>query len=279
MNPVGKAIWFIETHFAEPISLDDVAAVSGVSRFHLCRAFGIATGQSVMGYSRARRLTRAAQALSAGAPDILAVALDAGYSSHEAFTRAFRDHFGQTPEMVRSQQNLVQLQPKLLEPIRMENATAHTLNPPRFEEAGPMLIAGLGMLCNDASSSGIPALWQRFVPHIGHVPGQLGRDTYGVICGGDDNGNREYICGVAVSDFAQLPADFSRVRLARHNYAVFLHTGHVSEIRATWNAIWNQWAPDSGKTIADAPEFEKYTQAFNPMTGMGGVEIWIPIES
>ena len=78
MNPVGKALWFIESHFAEEISLDDIARASCVSRFHLSRAFGLATGLPVMSYLRGRRLTQAAKILAGGAPDILAVALDAG---------------------------------------------------------------------------------------------------------------------------------------------------------------------------------------------------------
>src|SRR6201996_3822717 len=98
MNPAQKALWYIESHLATPLSLDDISDVAGVSRFHLVRAFAAATGLSVMRYVRARRLTEAARALAAGAPDILQVALDSDYGSHEAFTRAFRDHFGVTPE-------------------------------------------------------------------------------------------------------------------------------------------------------------------------------------
>src|SRR5271168_4403298 len=102
MSPAQKALWFIESHLAEPITLDEISAVAEVSRFHLVRAFGEATGFSVMRYVRARRLTEAARSLAAGAPDILSLALDADYGSHEAFTRAFRDQFGLTPETVRS---------------------------------------------------------------------------------------------------------------------------------------------------------------------------------
>src|SRR3569833_2165782 len=98
MNPVGKALWYIESHFSAQLSLEEIAEIGGVSRYHMTRAFGAATGQSVMRYVRARRLTEAARALSGGAPDILAVAIEAGYGSHEAFTRAFRDQFGMTPE-------------------------------------------------------------------------------------------------------------------------------------------------------------------------------------
>ena len=62
MNPVGKALWFIEAHLGGDASLADIAAASGVSRYQLLRAFGTATGRSVMRYVRARRLTEAARA-------------------------------------------------------------------------------------------------------------------------------------------------------------------------------------------------------------------------
>ncbi len=54
MDPVGKALWYIETHFAGEITLDDIAAVAGVSRYHLARAFAAAAERSVMRYVRGR---------------------------------------------------------------------------------------------------------------------------------------------------------------------------------------------------------------------------------
>src|SRR5438045_4114346 len=101
MNPAQKALWFIESHLADELTLDEIAAIGGISRFHMVRAFAAATGLSVMRYVRARRLTEAARALANGAPDILGLALDADYGSHEAFTRPFRDHFGVTPRLLR----------------------------------------------------------------------------------------------------------------------------------------------------------------------------------
>jgi len=64
-----------------------------------------------------------------GAPDILNVALAAGYSSHEAFTRAFREQFGITPEMLRAQGHGNNL--SLVEAIMMNSEVLDKLEPPR----------------------------------------------------------------------------------------------------------------------------------------------------
>src|ERR1700722_18366554 len=130
MNPVAKALWFIECHFGSEITLAEISEVAGVSRFHMVRAFGMTTGHAVMRYVRARRLTEAARALANGAPDILTVALDAGYNSHEAFTRAFRDQFGLTPDRVRAGGTVENL--ALVEPVKMDDGTRTTLHPPRM---------------------------------------------------------------------------------------------------------------------------------------------------
>src|SRR5215472_4308984 len=162
MNPMEKALWFIESHFASEIALEDIAKAGGVSRFHLTRAFGAATGRSIMRYVRGRRLTVAADALAKGAPDILSVALDAGYNSHEAFTRAFRDQFGVTPEMVPAQGDLKKIE--LVDPIKMDDTQLVNLNPPRFENGKRLLVAGLSGRYTCETSAGIPSQWQRFVP-------------------------------------------------------------------------------------------------------------------
>lgn len=93
MDPVQKALWFVESHSRDPITLEDVAKACNVSPFHLTRAFAATMGVSLMRYVRGRRLSEAARQLALGAEEILGIALDAGYGSHEAFTRAFRDQY------------------------------------------------------------------------------------------------------------------------------------------------------------------------------------------
>ena len=275
MNPAQKALWFIESHLGESLALDDVAEVAGVSRFHLVRAFAAATGVPVMRYVRARRLTEAARALARGAPDILTVALDADYGSHEAFTRAFRDQFGVTPAAVRTANCVGHL--NLQDPIMMDSTTLDTLAAPRFETGRAFLVAGLGERFNHCNGAGIPGLWHRFHQSVHRIPGRIGPVAYGVCCNGDDAGNFDYIAGVDVSDFSDLPREFSRIRIPAQRYAVFSHADHVSTIRRTVNTIWNRWLPASGLKLADAPNFERYDEAFDPLTGHGGFEIWVPV--
>lgn len=277
MNPVEKAIWFIEGHFAEDITLDDIAASAGISRFYMSRAFAVFTGRSVSGYLRGRRLTEAAKILSKGAPDILCVALGAGYNSHEAFTRAFRDQFGFTPEQVRTQGHVENI--PMVEALKMDESFVVNLETPRTVEGKAMLIAGIGARYNCETSKAIPSQWQQFNAYAGNVSGQVGDIYYGVCCNSDEENNFDYIAGVEVTDFSDLPDEFSRVRIPAQWYLVFTHRDHISSIRSTMMTIWGKYLPESRHEVADAPNFERYGPEFDPRTGNGGMEIWIPIKN
>jgi AraC family transcriptional regulator len=269
-----SALWYIDSHLRGDLSLEGVAEVVGVSRFHLSRAFSLTVGYALTSYGRGRWLSEAAKDLAAGAPDILAIALDAGYGSHEAFTRAFRQHFGLTPEQLRSQADLGPL--VLTEPIRMTNNTTTPIAPSRLVQSDALLIFGLSQRYH-RTNAGIPTQWERFVPYLGHIEGQLGRVAYGVICNTDDAGSIEYICGVQVRAFPDQYAEFSRLRIPPQTYAVFEHAGHVSDVPVTWKAIWNQGLSDASHRATDGPAFERYGETFDGRTGLGGLEIWVPV--
>ncbi|WP_105132047.1 AraC family transcriptional regulator [Burkholderia sp. BE12] len=276
MNPVGKALWFIETELDRELTLDRISADCGMARFGFSRLFSMNTGWPVMRYVRSRRLTRAAQALAQGAPDILHVALEAGYGSHEAFTRAFRDLFGVTPEEVRARRALDGL--SLVEPLRMKELKIIDLASPRFEDGERRLIAGMSDRYTFETNDGIPALWQTFIPYIGNISGQVGGVTYGVCCNPGADGSFEYIAGVEVKRRDRLPAPFRCIELEPQRYAVFEHSGHVSTIHQTFYSIWNGWLPTSGFKAAEAPEFERYSEDYDPAAGTGVLEIWLPVE-
>jgi AraC family transcriptional regulator len=273
-DPVDKALWFIENHLGEELSLDAISASVGVSPFVLSRQFSWATGCSLMRYVRARRLSLAAKALDEGAPDILTLALDAGYGSHEAFTRAFRDHFGVTPEQVRAGGvNLL----VITEPKRMRTQSAN-LSEPRFEKGKPLLLAGLSHRYKQGGDAGIPLQWQTFARHIGSIAGEVEAATYGVVTNFDDENSFDYLTCVEVQAFGDLAKEFATLRIPARKYGVFTHHGHVAAIPNAMREIWTSWLPKSGHQFADAPFFERYDDRFNPATGEGVIELWLPLD-
>lgn len=70
-----------------------------------------------------------------------------------------------------------------------------------------------------------------------------------------------------------------RIKAPEATYAIFSYAGHISEIRSVFRAILGEWLPASGRQHANAPTLERYGAAFDPMTGNGGYEIWIPLKS
>ncbi|HEY5086654.1 MAG TPA: GyrI-like domain-containing protein [Gemmatimonadaceae bacterium] len=163
--------------------------------------------------------------------------------------------------------------------VTIMNATAVShLAPPRLETLRPLEVAGLVQRYDSQSPSGIPDQWQRFTPYIGHILGQLGEVTYGVSYNFDKESNFDYMCGVEVKETRNLPKGFKSLLLPAQKYAVFTHAGHVAGIRATYTAIWSKWLPAAGCRAVDGPTFERYDSKYNPLTGRGGFEIWIPIQ-
>ena len=160
----------------------------------------------------------------------------------------------------------------------MSNANQQAIEPARYEDAQAITIAGIGRRFTQSTTDRIPELWQRFEPHIGRVPGQVQAHTYGVCCKHDGKGNFDYIAGGQVENVDVLPVDFQYVELKPQRYAVFEHRGSVDTLKATFQAIWNDWLPTSGERVAQAPEFERYGKDFDPFDSRSVMEIWLPLE-
>lgn len=160
---------------------------------------------------------------------------------------------------------------------------ATKLEPSRFEDGKPLLIGGLRKIYAPAAMHGIPAQWRTFAPHFGKIPAQIGRTTYGICWQAADSANIEYLSGVEVSGFMGMPDDFTVVSLPASKYAVFPHRAHVSKLYETCDAI-SRWLPESGHQSAAAADaetpafFERYSEEFDPQTGMGGMEVWVPLQ-
>jgi AraC family transcriptional regulator len=92
---------YIRDHLHEPLDRETLAAVAGFSIPHFHRVFTAQIGESAISYVRRLRLERAGRKLRMGAVDITEVALAAGYDSHAAFGKAFKQQFGLSPSEFR----------------------------------------------------------------------------------------------------------------------------------------------------------------------------------
>jgi predicted transcriptional regulator YdeE len=168
--------------------------------------------------------------------------------------------------------------PELREQEAVVLAKVLGLNAPTFPTGPKMVIAGINQSYTMETRVGIPQQWERFVPKAAAIPGQIGTTHYGVCWNTKPGCGFDYLTGVEVAQDARLPPEFQSLTLDPRRYAVFAHSGHVSAIPKTIDRVWSKWVPDCSLKIADAPCFERYTSEFNPGTGMGGMEIWIPLE-
>ena len=276
MDTVQKALWYVETHSRQSLTLERVASAIQVSPYHLTRAFAAVMGTPLMRYVRRRRLSEAAKQLSVGATDIMAVAIDHGYSSHEAFSRAFKEEFRVTPESVRSRGNFNNL--ALTEPIAMSTTLAPQLEAPRIETLPRKRLAGIVDRYDFETATGLANQWQRFAPYRGHIVKQIGHEMYGVSYNFDEDGKFDYLSGVEVNAHTGLPFGLVQLDLPKQKYAVFRYGGHVAEIRAVLAAIRSEALTASGYKAAQGPTLEKFGDQLNPTTGMGRFEIWIAVQ-
>jgi AraC family transcriptional regulator len=275
MSLTAKVIWQIEMLLSEPVSLEDLADRCAISPFHLARTFRTATGQAPMSYLRARRLSVAAGRLAAGEADILGLALDAQYTSHEAFTRAFSGHFGISPSGVRDAGSTKHL--NLMEPIEMKKDMIVDVAPPVLREQAAMRVAGLSLRCSFETSNQIPSLWQSFAARAAEITKPGNQIAYGVCTDGDGAGNFRYVAGVEVPTPTKLPEGMDDVTIPEGKHAVFTHSGHITDFPKTVYTIWNKALSEAGHTHRPAPDFERYDHRFDAATGRGEVEIWIPV--
>lgn len=156
-----------------------------------------------------------------------------------------------------------------------------TFAAPRIEQAGPLLVAGLREPLDQNAAQKIPYLWQQLTGGWDQIAQRVGNVGYGV-CIHLRNHEYYYMAACAVWDFTGLAEPFSPFIIPSQTYAVFSHAGSVETIRTTIDFVFDQWLPTSGYQHVIAMEnslhfFERYGEAFDPHTGTGDIEIWLPI--
>ena len=95
-----RVLVHIQQHLDEPLALEDLAVLACFSPYHFHRVFKGMVGETLMEHIRRLRLERAASQLILSQKPVTDIAFDAGYESHEAFTRSFHALFGRSPSQV-----------------------------------------------------------------------------------------------------------------------------------------------------------------------------------
>ena len=242
----------IHDHPAGDLSLDALADVAALSRFHFHRVYNAVVGETAANTVRRMRLNRAAVALVQGTDPIGTIAKRVGYPQIASFTRAFSGHYGLTPAAFR---NRGELRPF------------------------PLLLARKGPLMFPVIIRTDPERRLAAVPHKGPYP-EIGRafEKLGsTVAARGFYGRFGHMVGVYYDSPADVkpadlrshaglecPADMAldppleEVRLPAGRHAVLTFTGPYAGLPAAYDQLLGVWLPPSGEVPADSPMFEVY---------------------
>ena len=263
-----KVLLHIQQHLDEETPLDELARVAAFSPYHFHRIFRGMLGESVKEHIRRLRLERAAMRLKHSDTPVLTIAVEAGYESHEAFTRAFKVKMGRTPSQFRSQSSTF---PPLKSRSRVHFRLGEAIN--RFEPLIPgedtmeveirsIEPARVAFVRHIGPYGECGGAWEKLCAHLGKK-GLLGPDTQFIgLCHDDPDVTppdkiRYDACATVSQDF-EPEGDIGVQTIAGGEYAMTTHLGPYDKLSETYGRLFGQWLPRSGRECRSAPGLEFY---------------------
>lgn len=257
---------YIGTHLDNTLPLDELAKMACFSPYHFHRVFTGMMGETLKEYVRRLRLERAALQLASDAVPVTNIAFDAGYESHEAFTRAFRAAFGLSPSAYRTQAGGTGIEAPSGVHYEKCGVVSHLLS-----QKEPVM---------DVSIKHIDPVRIAYVSHVGPYDevGQAWGALYKALffrmliggrkpkCFGivyddpdvTDPAKIRYDACVKVSEKYRPGKGVGARTLDGGDYAVTVHKGPYNEVGKMYAALYGQWLPHSGYEMRDAPALEFY---------------------
>jgi AraC family transcriptional regulator len=242
---------FIQEHLDEELPLERLARVAHFSPYHFHRIFRGLVGEAVNEYVRRLRLESAALALKSSRRSVIRVALDAGYGTHEAFSRAFRQQFGVSPSQYRAGRRPLPPQ----ETVTMTTATA--AREVRFETAPTRRVA---FLRHVGPYHTVGETFQRLVAWAG-ARGLLGPETLAIAIPYDDPEvtapeSVRCDCCLSVGEDVRPEGEVGVRTLEGGECAVLTHVGPYRGLGESYRWLFGTWLPASGREPRNAPAYE-----------------------
>lgn len=243
-----KAQQALADRLDDDVTPAELAAAAHFSVHHFHRIFRARLGETVMQHVRRLRLERAARRIKTSSTGLLEIAIEAGYDSHEAFTRAFADRFCITPSEYREQPSA---RLAAWELVRDDQARARV-----FVDTRPAL--RMAYRRHRGGYAGIEPFWASLM-QWGAERGL--HDFYGV-CPDDPEVTPEPLlrfdaCVIVPADFE--PDDSVAIgEIPGGTYAVGIHVGPFSRLAETYLDVIGRWFPTSGYELAPAAVVEHY---------------------
>lgn len=91
----------LQRHYSGNITLDEIAAYTGISRSECCRYFRKKSGQTIFGYLNRYRIHKSMELMAGTDGDIAQIAQECGFSDQSYYTKKFREQTGMTPGQYR----------------------------------------------------------------------------------------------------------------------------------------------------------------------------------
>jgi AraC family transcriptional regulator len=247
-----RAQKLLEERLDESISPTELAKAAHFSLHHFHRIFRAQLGETVMQHVRRLRLERAARRMRASDERILTLALEAGYDSHEAFTRAFVERFGVSPSEFRAA------------PSARLRDWEHKRDDEGMAEVSVQTFPAVrvAFMRHRGSYKTIDTFWQRMIAWA-TARGLLTRTAplYGLCPDDPDVTAEEHLRFDAciVVDEGFVPDDaVSVAEIPSGTYAVGLHVGPYDRLAETYLDVIGRWFPKSGYELASEPVVEHY---------------------
>ncbi len=279
-NNMQRVLDYIETRLKEVITLDELAGLAHLSRFHFHRVFQSTVGLPVMEYIRVRRLTNAGRALRTSKERILDIALTYQFQSHETFCRAFRKEFGVSPRECRRS--------KLGFPFRdnvtlLPQAVDWPLREPRLITRAASLLVGMEVSTtrrDNHSALIVPRLWTDFLRRQSEVQQPVSPSVCYGLCKAEsvESVDFTYLAGMEVHCTKDVPRGMTVRLVPATDYLVFTHHGTLNTLGRTYAAIYGEYFSRGDYQFQQPLELEVYVaDRFRPDDHDSELDILIPV--